>query len=118
VSFWCGTSSLQTISLLLDGRGSLLDHFSSDFSDARDPVSPQLPSLTALFGAIPPDMLNSNGYVRSAEGLLFWVPEDCRTGITSPAIMTMPNTGRDRRVRVDLSNFQYGASWTNIYEAA
>jgi hypothetical protein len=63
-------------------------------------------------------MLQSNGYVRSTEGLLFWVPEDCRRGITCPAIMTIPNTGRQRSVRVDLSHFQYGTSWANIYEGA
>jgi hypothetical protein len=64
---------------------------------------------------IPQDMLDTDGYVRSTEGLLFWVPEDCRNGLTCPAIMTIPNTGRERVVRVDLTNFQYGTSWTNVY---
>jgi hypothetical protein len=109
---------LETLSPFLGDRRSALDssHLSSDSSDATNLVSLHCPSLAALSGAIPPNMLEPNGYVRNAEGVLFWVPEDCRNGITCPAIMTMPNNGRQRPVRVDLSDFQYGPSWTNIYE--
>jgi hypothetical protein len=109
---------LETISRSLAGLKSVPDSslLPNGSSDARYLISNHHLSPAALSGAIPPDMLESNGYVRSAEGLLFWVPEDCRSGITCPAVMTIPNTGRQRTVRVDLSNFQYGTSWTNIYK--
>ena len=54
--------------------------------------------------------------MRCAEGLLFWVPEDCRGGLTSPAIMTIPIKGRHRSVKVDFTDFRFGFSWTSIYE--
>jgi hypothetical protein len=59
-------------------------------------------------------MLDSNGWVHSSEGLLFWVPEDCRDGLTCPAIITIPTAARHRPVRIDFTRFQYGISWTNI----
>jgi hypothetical protein len=63
---------------------------------------------------IPAAMLDSNGWVHDEEGLLFWVPEDCRNGLTCPAIITIPTSGHHRRVRIDFTRFQYGTSWTNI----
>jgi hypothetical protein len=63
---------------------------------------------------IPLELLDSNGWVHGPDGLLFWVPEDCRSGLTCPAIRTIPNTGRLRRVRIDFRRFQYGTSWTDI----
>jgi hypothetical protein len=72
-------------------------------------------SLTAFSGLpIPAAMLDSNGWVHGKEGLLFWVPEDRRHGLTCPAIMTISNTDRHRPVRIDFSRFHYGTSWTNI----
>jgi hypothetical protein len=71
--------------------------------------------MKALSGRpIPAELVSSNGWVRSDDGLLFWVPEDCRNGLTSPTITTMPNTGRLRLVRIDFSRFQYGSSWTYV----
>ncbi|PVF92871.1 WD40 repeat-like protein [Serendipita vermifera] len=56
-----------------------------------------------------------NGWVRTENGgLLFWLPQDCRNGFASPAVMTFPNTGRHRIVRLDLSNFCFGTSWRDI----
>jgi hypothetical protein len=63
---------------------------------------------------IPAELLDSNGWVHNPDGLLFWVPEDCRNGLTCPAIRTIPNTGRHRAVRIDFPRFQYGTSWTNV----
>jgi hypothetical protein len=72
-------------------------------------------SLNVFSGLpIPPELLDSNGWVHGPDGLLFWVPEDCRDGLTCPAIRTIPNTGRHRRVRIDFARFKYGTSWTNI----
>jgi hypothetical protein len=71
--------------------------------------------MKALSGRpIPAELLSSNGWVRSAGGLLFWVPEDCRHGLTCPAITTIPNTGRQKSVRIDFTRFQYGSSWTYV----
>lgn len=55
-----------------------------------------------------------NGWVHCADGLLFWVPEDCRLGLPCRALLTIPNTGRDRAVRLDLTRFRYGTLWTGI----
>jgi hypothetical protein len=63
---------------------------------------------------IPPEVVDSNGWVRGPEGLLFWVPEDCRNGLTCPAIRTVPNRGGHRRVRIDFTRFHYGTTWTKI----
>jgi hypothetical protein len=63
---------------------------------------------------IPTAMLDPNGWVHGTEGLLFWVPEDCRNGLTCPAMTTIPNTGRQRCVRIDFAHFQYGTSWTRV----
>jgi hypothetical protein len=71
--------------------------------------------MKALSGLpIPAELLASNGWVRSADGLLFWVPEDGRYGLVSPVITAIPNTGRQRSVRIDFTRFQYGSSWTCV----
>jgi hypothetical protein len=71
--------------------------------------------MKALSGRpIPAELLSSNGWVHSDEGLLFWVPEDCRHGLTCPAITSILNTDRQRLVRIDFSRFQYGSSWTYV----
>ncbi|KAG8828512.1 hypothetical protein FRC19_003851 [Serendipita sp. 401] len=62
--------------------------------------------------------LDSTGWVRHpGGGLLFWVPEDCRDGLTCPAILTIPMSGHHRRVRLNLEGFSYGSAWTNIKTA-
>ena len=67
-------------------------------------------------GPIPEERLNSDGWVVGPEGLLFWVPEDCRYGLTHLPIMTIADKRRDRIVRIDFTDFRYGTSWTDIYE--
>jgi hypothetical protein len=74
-----------------------------------------LPSGLACV-AISPDLINARGWVVGPEGLLFWVPEDCRYGLTHTHIMILGNVRRDRRVRIDFTDFRYGTSWTDIYE--
>jgi hypothetical protein len=75
-----------------------------------------LPLSTFSCAPIPKERPNPNGWVVGPEGLLFWVPEDCRYGLTHLPIMTIANTRRDRGVRIDFTNFRYGTSWTDIYE--
>jgi hypothetical protein len=109
---------LPTVLLLLDGQFMVPDTSAqcTEISGPRNPVYTDFPSPPAFSGiALPTTAVDPNGWVHRAEGRLFWVPEDCRHGITCPAIMTIPNTGRQRRVRVDLSNFKYGESWTQVY---
>jgi hypothetical protein len=71
--------------------------------------------LSAFSGLpIPTALLDSNGWVHGTDGPLFWVPEDYRHGLTCPAITTIPNSSRQRTVRIDFSRFQYGTSWTKV----
>ncbi|KAG8769671.1 hypothetical protein FRC20_006954, partial [Serendipita sp. 405] len=59
--------------------------------------------------------LDSNGWVRHPDGgLLFWVPDDCRNGLSCQAILTIPTTGHNRVVRLNLEGFSHGSSWTDI----
>ena len=64
---------------------------------------------------IPKELMNSTGWVCGPDGLLFWVPQDCRSGLTSPAVMIIPTTGPMRCVRIDFTHFQYGTSWTKVH---
>ena len=100
------TSMTNVISFLADGR--------SAFSDSTNPSNNRF-TLNSFSGhPIPKILLHSNGWVCSDDGPLFWVPEDCRRGLTCPAVLTIPNTGRQKCVRIDFTQFQYGTSWTNI----
>jgi hypothetical protein len=60
--------------------------------------------------------LNEKGWVVGPEGLLFWVPEDCRYGLTHMPMMTIRNIGRERAVRIDFRDFRYGNLWAEIYK--
>ena len=63
-----------------------------------------------------PDM---DGWVRSStRGLLYWVPHDCRPGLHSPALLTIPLTSRNRSLTLDFNNFVFGTSWTQIFKSA
>ncbi|KIM28344.1 hypothetical protein M408DRAFT_140192 [Serendipita vermifera MAFF 305830] len=59
--------------------------------------------------------MDSQGWIRCDNGILLWIPEDCRHGVTSHAIMTIPPDPQRRCVRLDLSNFKYGESWNDLY---
>jgi hypothetical protein len=62
------------------------------------------------------ERLNEKGWVVGPEGLLFWVPEDCRYGLTHMPMMTIRNMRRESAVRIDFRGFRYGSSWAEIYE--
>ena len=63
-------------------------------------------------------MPNMDGWVRDSEGgLLYWVPHDIRTGVHSPALLTIPLTSRDRSVSLDFDDFAFGTSWTQIFRS-
>ncbi|KIM24838.1 hypothetical protein M408DRAFT_331512 [Serendipita vermifera MAFF 305830] len=74
----------------------------------------QSSSVITGFG-ISKDLVDPNGWVRCVDGILFWVPEDCRNGLTSSALVIIPNAGHHRRVRLDFSDFRYGHSWTDVH---
>ena len=62
-------------------------------------------------------MPDTNGWVRDSEGgLLYWVPRDCRPGLHSPALLTIPLTSDSRSVSLDFNDFSFGTSWTQIFK--
>jgi len=64
----------------------------------------------------PPD---SEGWVRDSDGgLLYWVPLDCRRGLHSPALITIPLTSSVRSVSLDFEDFAFGTTWTHIFNSA
>ncbi|KIM29759.1 hypothetical protein M408DRAFT_67486, partial [Serendipita vermifera MAFF 305830] len=72
------------------------------------------PNAVSRIG-IDPMFMDSEGWVRCDDGILLWVPEDCRHGVTSHVIRTIPGDDRQRCVRLDLRDFKYGDSWTGVY---
>ncbi|KAG8773895.1 hypothetical protein FRC16_005264, partial [Serendipita sp. 398] len=100
-------------SVLYSPDGRRIVSSSSDMSiRIWDPATANDIEITDPTTNLHPD---SGGWVRHADGgLLFWVPEDCRNGLTCPASLTIPTTGHHRVVRLDLSQFSYGPSWTEI----
>ena len=87
--------------------------------DAFTSVSARCSSWDLMYAGFyaDPDM---DGRVRDSEagGLLYWVPHDCRTGLHSPALLTIPLTSRSRSVSLDSNNFVFGTSWTQIFKDA
>ncbi len=62
---------------------------------------------------------DSQGWVRDSDGgLLYWVPIDCRRGLHSPALITIPPTSDIRSVSLDFEDFAFGTSWTQIFNSA
>jgi WD40 repeat protein len=62
---------------------------------------------------------NQEGWVRdSGGGLLYWVPHDCRVGLHSPALLTIPLTSPIRSVSLQFDEFAFGTSWTQIFHTA
>ena len=62
----------------------------------------------------PPDQ---EGWVRDPKGgLLYWIPLDCRVGLHSPALLTIPQTSRIRSVSLDFKHFVFGTSWTHVFD--
>ena len=84
------------------------DSFSQLSDESPSDHGPTLPS----FHARPEE----DGWVRDMEGgLLYWVLPDCRAGLHSPALLTIPPTSRVRSVSLNFENFAFGTSWTQIF---
>jgi len=77
--------------------------------------SPSCEPLHACFYSRP----DSQGWVRdSGGGLLYWVPPDCRIGLHSPALITIPLISDNRSVSLDFNEFAFGTAWTQIFNSA
>ncbi len=83
-----------------------LAHDSIPFSSRSNPIHSML--------YLQPD---TNGWVTNPEGgLLYWVPPDCRAGLHSPALLTIPLTSNIRSVLLDFTEFAFGTSWTQVFK--
>ena len=71
------------------------------------------PRFISYIGAARPDQ---DGWIRDSDGgLLYWVPYDCRAGLHSPALLTIPLTSPIRSVSLQFDSFAFGTSWTQIF---
>ncbi|KAG9027637.1 hypothetical protein FS842_004899, partial [Serendipita sp. 407] len=69
-------------------------------------------SVDSISLSLRPDQ---SGWVRHPSGgLLVWIPESCRSGLTCAATLTIPTDGYSRVVRLDPSGACFGASWEQI----
>ena len=107
--------SVQPIAYSSDRNGSydntthVLDPFpyASIRTSSRNPIHPN-------FCAKP----DKYGWVKDSEGgLLYWVPHDCRDGLHSPAVLTIPLTSRHRSVSPDFEGFAFGTSWSQNFKS-
>ena len=81
---------------------------------SREPP-PSCKPLRACFYSRP----DSLGWVRDSDGgLLYWVPPDCRIGLHSLAVITIPFICDIRPVSLDFNEFAYGTAWTQIFNSA
>jgi len=81
-------------------------HVSIQYTFSSNPMQPQ-------FYALP----DADGWVHEEGRLLYWVPPDCRPGLHSHALLTIPRTSHDRSVFLDFEDFVYGTSWTLIFNS-
>ncbi len=114
------TNSLQSIAYSSDGQ-----HIVSGSSDNTTRVWDAFPSASirpSSCSPIHPELYakpNMEGWVRdSGGGLLYWVPHECRSGVHSPALMTIPLASRHRSVSLDFDDIAFGTSWTQIFKSA
>ena len=123
-----------TLGIPLEGRAGSLDsvacasdrqYIVSGSDDGTTPVwdpLPYVPIQPSSCSTIQPDLCalpDIDGWVRDSEGgLLYWVPHDCREGLHSPAILTIPLTSPIRSVSLDFDDFAFGTSWTQISKSA
>ena len=62
---------------------------------------------------------DSQGWVKNSDGgLLYWVPLDCRIGLHSPALITIPLISAARSASLDFEDFAFGTAWTQIFNSA
>jgi len=114
------TGTLKSISYSSDGRliSPSVDkpfHMSNSILHCSTPGSSSLNPMHPHFYAQP----DPNSWVRDpGGGLLYWVPPDCRTGLHSPALLTIPLTSNIRSVSLDFTDFAFGTSWAEIFPGA
>ena len=90
-------------------------HTTSHVSDIFPPPSVHITHCNTMHTALnrQPD---SEGWVRDTTGgLLYWVPPDCRRGLHSPALLTIPRDSDIRSVSLKFDNFAFGTSWAHIF---
>ncbi|PVF94089.1 hypothetical protein CPB86DRAFT_65544 [Serendipita vermifera] len=58
--------------------------------------------------------LSQDGWVKSLDKLLYWVPPSNRHGLQHPYILSLPITGPHRATWIDFSHFQCGLDWTKV----
>jgi len=76
------------------------------------PTSSRNPIYAHCFSS--PD---ADGWVRDSEGgLLYWVPQDCRTGLHSPALLTIPPKSHIRSISFAFEEFAFGTDWTQTFD--
>jgi WD40 repeat protein len=115
------TSKLTPIARSLDGQ-----HIVSPSGGGTTSVSDSVPHVSIPFSSssylIHPTFClrpDANGWVTDPEGgLLYWVPPDCRAGLHSPALLTIPLASNVRSVALDFTDFAYGTSWTQVLKCA
>ena len=115
------TSNVQSIACSPDGRHLVSGSWDTTihvwdlFPHPPIQLSPPCNPIHASFCALP----DANGWVRdSKNGLLYWVPLDCCTGLHSPALLTIPPTSHTQSVSLDFEDFVFGMSWTQIFNSA
>ncbi|PVF91890.1 WD40 repeat-like protein [Serendipita vermifera] len=58
--------------------------------------------------------LSQDGWVKSSNKLLYWVPPSNRHGLQHPYILSIPTTGTHCATWLDFSHFQCGPDWTKV----
>ncbi|PVF91048.1 WD40 repeat-like protein [Serendipita vermifera] len=56
--------------------------------------------------------LSQDGWVKSSNKLLYWVPPSNRHGLQHPYILSIPTTGSHCATWIDFNHFQCGPDWT------
>ncbi|PVF92293.1 hypothetical protein CPB86DRAFT_717724, partial [Serendipita vermifera] len=59
-------------------------------------------------------ILSEDGWVKSSDKLLYWVPPPNRHGIQHPYMLSIPTTGPLPATWIDFSHFQCGLNWIKI----
>ena len=65
-----------------------------------------------------PKVADPSGWVHDANGgLVFWVPEDCRSSLNHPYMTNIPDVAHQRVIQLEFTEFQYGSSWAEVKRA-
>ncbi len=110
------TDYVRSVACSLDGQQTIPG--SSDIATHESASLPHIPiqsTPSTIWDGLP----DSEGWVRdSVGGLRYWVPQDCRAGLHSPALLTIPITSRVWSVSLQFEQFAFGTSWTAISNPA